>query len=121
MKRRIILYPDIVGDYEGAYDHIPEAEFDKEENAPGYHSQEWPNLGGYVVIDYDEIEAERDTLVRMVQYAAEQAFQAEVVDTEMWALEARNYGTTGIEMEQYRREWIEDWVEATREQIEGGE
>jgi len=63
MKRRIILYPGIVGDYEGAYDYIPEAEFDKEENTPGYHSQEWPNLGGYVVIDYDEMKAERDALI----------------------------------------------------------
>lgn len=50
---RIVLYPGVVGEYEGAYDFINESEWGRAENIPGYHEG---GIGDHSFYVYEVVE-----------------------------------------------------------------
>ena len=47
MRYRLIA--GIVGDYDGAYDSVPEKEYDHPDNSIGYHEGTWPDWGWTII------------------------------------------------------------------------
>ena len=50
---RICLYAGVVGDYDGAYDWIEEADYGKVENIVGYHEGAFPE-DCYTIVEVKE-------------------------------------------------------------------
>lgn len=59
----------------------------------------------------DNLQEEYFRMKKFILQRAEEAFQSAVVDTEMWEMEAEDYGVHGLSLEEYKEDWIEQWLE----------
>ncbi len=60
--------------------------------------------------DHEELADEVERVAKLLLQRAEEAFKSEVVDTGMWIEDAKAYGISGLTPEEFRKEWIEDWL-----------
>ncbi|KKL85305.1 hypothetical protein LCGC14_1956120 [marine sediment metagenome] len=60
--------------------------------------------------DHEALADEVEGVAKLLLQRAEEAFKSEVVDTQMWIEEAKSAGISGMTPEEFRKEWIEDWL-----------
>jgi len=60
--------------------------------------------------DHEELADEVERVAKLLLQRAEETFKSEVVDTGMWIEEAKSAGISGMTPEEFRKEWIEDWL-----------
>ena len=60
--------------------------------------------------DHDDLADEVERVAKLLLQRAKEAFKSEVVDTLMWIEEAKSAGISGMTPEEFRKEWIEDWL-----------
>jgi hypothetical protein len=77
--------------------------------------RKWDALPRLVVLDdlLDEMQKEYFRMKAFILQRSEEAFQSAVIDPGMWRMEAEAEGVCGVSLEEYKEDWIEQWLEGS--------